>query len=306
VRVVEMEGKPQPDVHIAFAGPLVGVREVNGQEMPLDFSASPVKISNGEMAVSLGPYELRTFAVRLAPASAKLAAPRSQPVALTYDLSVASADGTKSIRGFDAEGRAVPAEMLPASIDYGGIEFKLAPASGRNAVAARGQSIALPAGSFNRAYLLAASSAGDQKAAFRAGDKPTELTIQDWSGFLGQWDTRTWNKRQVTLPPRPGAPVDAPPRTRTTLEYTGLKPAFIKPAPVAWFASHRHTASGENEPYAYSYLFAYSIDLPAGARTLVLPENANIRILAVTVAQESDRTDPAQPLYDTLERPADK
>jgi len=87
-----------------------------------------------------------------------------------------------------------------------------------------------------------------------------------------------------------------------TPEYAGLQPGFIKRPPVAWFASHRHTADGANEPYAYSYLFAYSTDVPANAKTLTLPDNDKIRILAVTVANESGQVRPAQPLYDTLER----
>lgn len=308
VRMVEMEGKPQPDVRVVFAAPLVAVREVSGQEEDIapDNGAAQATISNGELATSFGPYQLRTFAVKLSPAGAQVAAPQSQPVALLYDLSVASADGAKSSGGFDGEGRTLPAEMLPASLDYAGIAFKLAPAGKPNAVAAKGQSIALPAGGFNRLYLLAASAEGDQTSAFRVAGQAVELTIQDWSGFIGQWDTRTWKKGQVTLPPRLGAPPDAPPRTRTTLDYTGLKPTFIKRAAVAWFASHRHTANGENEPYAYSYLFAYSMDLPAGAKTLVLPDNGKIRILALTAAREGGRVEPAQPLYDTLERPPEK
>jgi alpha-mannosidase len=92
---------------------------------------------------------------------------------------------------------------------------------------------------------------------------------------------------------------------RTVSEMTGLTPGFIKRAPVAWFASHRHDTDGTNEPYAYSYLFAYVIDLPAGASTLTLPDNDRIRILAITVADEPNRLQPAHPLYDTLERGAD-
>jgi alpha-mannosidase len=306
LRAVEMEGKPQQDVRFAFAAAVTAVREVNGQEMPLEISESKATISAGELATSFGPYELRTFALKLAAAPAKAAPRQSQAVILPFSLSTASADGTKSFGGFDAEGRALPAEMLPSSIDYAGIKFKLASAGKPNAIAAKGQSIALPAGSFNRVYLLAASTSGDEQATFRTGGKATQLMIEDWSGVIGQWDKRLWNKHQVALPPRQGAPPDAPPRTRTVLEYTGLEPAFIKRAPVAWFASHRHTATGENEPYAYSYLFAYAVDLPAGVKTLVLPVNDKIRILAVSVVRESERTDPAQPLYDTLERPLEK
>ena len=67
-------------------------------------------------------------------------------------------------------------------------------------------------------------------------------------------------------------------------------------------ASHHHTAEGLNEPYQYSYLFAYGIDLPPGAKTLTLPNNDNIRVLAVSVADEGPQVKPVQALYDTLSR----
>ena len=53
-------------------------------------------------------------------------------------------------------------------------------------------------------------------------------------------------------------------------------------------------------PYSYSYLFAYSMELPAGAKTLQLPQNEKIRILAISVAEENEKLNPAQPLYDAL------
>jgi alpha-mannosidase len=225
---------------------------------------------------------------------------------LPFNRVVASNDGartTAGASGFDDEGHALPAEMLPAEISYAGINFRLATATnGAQAVVAQGQTIRLPLGKFNRLYLLAASADGDQKATFRIGDDARELTIQNWSGFIGQWDDRTWNQKQEQLPPRPGAPPSAPPRVRAVLEYTGLKPGFIKRAPVAWFASHRHSAEGANEPYVYSYLYAHSVAIPAGARTVTLPDNDKIRILAITVSDESNEVRPAQPLYDTLER----
>ena len=169
-----------------------------------------------------------------------------------------------------------------------------------NAVVAKGQTIQLPAGKFNRVYVLAASADGDQKAIFRVGGKAVDAMIQDWGGFIGQWDDRIWKSKEVPIPARAGAPA----RTRTDPygEMVGLKPGFIKRADVAWFASHCHTAGGANEPYAYSYLFAYPLDVPAGATTLTLPDNEKIRILAISVAQEGATAKPAQPLYDTLER----
>ncbi|MBP1603670.1 MAG: hypothetical protein H6Q09_842, partial [Acidobacteria bacterium] len=44
------------------------------------------------------------------------------------------------------------------------------------------------------------------------------------------------------------------------------------------------------------------IEVPAGARTLTLPTNERIRILAITAANEGTLVRPAQPLYDTLAR----
>src|ERR1019366_1669806 len=67
--------------------------------------------------------------------------------------------------------------------------------------------------------------------------------------------------------------------------------------------SHHHNAAGQNVAYSYSYLFGYGIDLPAGAKTLKLPNNDKIRILAVSVAHEDSGVEPVQPLYDVLPSP---
>ena len=316
VRLVEIDGKKADDVRVSFAGSVTAAREVNGQEQPL----TSATINKSELVTSFTPYQVRSFAVKLAAPTANLTSSQSQPVALEYDLSVASHDGRPADGSFDAQpnnqnasqGKALPAELLPREITYAGIRFNLAPTGKPNALVPRGQTINLPDGKYNRIYLLAAAANGDQKATFNVGDKSFPLTIQDWTGFIGQWDDRRWSQKELQIPPRtppPGTPPDIAAqmqRTRTRIdpygEMTGIVPGFIKRAPVAWFASHRHSADGANEPYAYSYLFAYSLERPAGARTLVLPNNDRIRILAITVATESGDVRPAQPLYDTLER----
>jgi alpha-mannosidase len=317
VRMVEMRGEKAPNLHAAFAGPVTAAREVNAQEMP----QGPATVVKGELETSLGPYEIRTFAVKLAAPVKTLPPTHSQPVELKYDLATASEDGIPSKRGFDAAGQSLPAEMLPTTLPYGGISFHLGPVwtDHPNALVARSQTIPLPSGKFNRVYILAAAD-GDQVATFRLGDKSADLNIQDWQGYIGQWDTRTWIDHivEVTIP-EPAADdhsrqaerarrlrayvQDHGPGWLTTHnepEYTGLKPGFIKRAPVAWYASHHHTAQGANEVYAYCYLFAYSLDIPEGATALTLPDNDKIRIMAVTVADQTGNLRPAQPLYDTL------
>lgn len=315
VRLVELDGKPAANVRVSFGGSVSSAREVDGQERPIGAAT----VAKGELITSFLPYQIHSFAVKLAAPSARPSVLQTLPVPLNYDLSVASRDGRPGDGSFDwlpnnqnaSQGKALPAEMLPRDIAYAGIRFTLAPAGKANALVSSGQTVTLPAGKFNRVYLLAAAI-GDQRATFTVGDKPVELAIQDWTGFIGQWDARRWIPKETQIPgrtPPPGTPPDLAAqmqRTRTRVdaygEMAGITPGFIKRAPVAWFASHRHAADGANEPYAYSYLFAYTIDLPVGAKTLTLPNNERIRILAVTVANEVGEVRPAQPLYDTLER----
>lgn len=303
IRLVEMDGRPASGVELRFAAPVVSAREVDAQERPV----GPATVRNGALVADFGAFQPRTFALRLGPPPVSVAAPRSQPIRLSYDVAVATRDGERAAGGFDASGRSLPAELLPETVEFGGVRFALAPggAGQPNAVAARGQTIRLPGGRFTRLYLLAAAAEGDERGVFRVGDREVDLTVQGWTGYVGQWDNRVWRRREEPVPPRPGTPAPppgTPPRMRTVLEYAGLTPGFIKRAPVAWFASHHHTAEGVNEPYAYSYLFAYAVDLPVGARTLTLPQNPKIRVLAVTVADAGPEVRPAHPLYDTLER----
>jgi alpha-mannosidase len=283
VRIVEIDGKPIENLRLVFAAPLTAAREVNGQEMPI----GKATVKDGTLRTNLTPYQLRTFAVKLGGARHR---PGGEAAGVPLVLQVDQAT-------FDIGGRTLATEMLPPTIDYRSIQFKL---HGSGAVIPHGQTIPLPSNA-RRLYVLAAAD-GDQQAMFRIGDRSAEITVQDWTGFIGQWDNRTFIRKQEPLPPPPDLPPGAPPRMRTLLEFTGLTPGFIKRAPLAWFASHRHAADGTNEPYAYSYLFAYSFEVPAHAKTLTLPDNDKIRILAITASDERSPIRPAQPLYDTLGR----
>ena len=284
VRLVELDGKPQSDVKVSFAAPIASAREVNGQEQPVGSAT----VSDGALVTSFGGYQPRTFALHLTAPSARAAQVTSTSVTLAYTLATASNDGDRSMGGFDGKGDALPAEMLPSQIQFNGVRFQLAPAKtgALNAVVAKGQTINLPSGRYNRVYLLAASANGDQKATFEAGDKKTELNIQDWGGFIGQWDNRQWSSAD-SAHGKYG-------------EMIGLMPGFIKRANLAWYASHHRDAAGKNVDYAYSYLFGYVIDLPPAAKTIRLPSNENIRILAISLADENPEVKPARPLYDVL------
>jgi alpha-mannosidase len=298
VRLVELDGKPQPNVKVSFAAPIRSAREVNGQEQP----AGAATDADGVLVTSFTAYQPRTFAVRLAAPPAKVASVRSLPLLLKYDLAVASRDGAHSTNGFDGQGNALPAEMLPAQITFNDVEFRLAPATtasthnaALNAVVSRGQTLALPGGDYNRVYVLAASADGDQKASFKTGSTNVDLTIENWGGFIGQWDDRQWIAKDIPIARLPGKT-----EHDDYAEMTGIKSGFIKRADLGWYCSHHHNAAGENVPYGYSYLFAYPIDLPPGSKTIQLPDNDKIRILAISLAEENPEARPVQPLYDVL------
>lgn len=284
VRLVELDGKPQANVKLSFATPISSAREVNGQEQPV----GPATVTAGTLVTSFGGYQPRTFALHLTAPSARATPLTSTPMSLTYTLATASNDGDSSTAGFDGKGAAFPAEMLPTQILFNDVRFQLASAKTGvpNAITAKGQTIDLPSGTYNRVYVLTASANGDQKGVFEAGGKRIELNIQDWGGFIGQWDNRQWSSTD-TAHDKYG-------------EMTGLTPGFIKRAELAWYFSHHHDAAGKNVDYAYSYLYAYAIDLPPGAKTLKLPANDNIRILAISVALENPEVNPVRPLYDAL------
>ncbi len=298
IRMVELDGKPEANVRVSFASPVRSAREVNGQEQPV----GPAVIKNGELLTSFTAYQPRTFAIRLQPPTVKVAPVKSQPVTLHYDVAAASNTGSQASNGFDGKGNALPAEMLPATIAFHGVEFALAPAkTGEpDAVTADGQTIALPKGDYNRVYVLAASASEDQNATFHIGDQAHTLKIENWGGFIGQWDDRQWVGKDVTVPSRMGQ--SARTEHDDYAEMTGIRPGFIKRADLAWYCSHHHDSTGKNVAYSYSYLFGYSMPVPAGAKTITLPKNDNVRILAISVAWENSEITPTQPLYDTLVR----
>ena len=111
VRMVETDGKPEPDVQVKFAGPVAAAREVNGQELPV----GRAQVSRGALIASFRAYQPRTFAVRL---GARAGQAGNGPIAAG---GAAIRPGRRQQRRHKIRGRirrkgnAMPAEMLPAN-----------------------------------------------------------------------------------------------------------------------------------------------------------------------------------------------
>ena len=104
------------------------------------------------------------------------------------------ADGDRRAGAMDAEGRSFPAELLPRRLVSAGVAFALAGDDGDNAVRARGQRLDLPAGDWERVELLAAATDDVAAARFAVGDEPQAIGVQSWTGFVGQFDDRIWDR----------------------------------------------------------------------------------------------------------------
>jgi alpha-mannosidase len=282
VRLQELSGRPAAGVNIRRAAPSdQNLEEVDGQERDIARSSGTINMpAYGLRAFSIDPWSLN-HGQRIPP-------PSSQPLALPFNVDVVTptrpASSNKPATGFDSDGRTIPAEMLPSTLRCEGVTFNFGAAGSPNAVSCRGQKIALPPGSINRVYLLAAASNGEAKVTFHIGDQPIDLTIQDWGGYIGLPDDRIWKGSNY-----PEADYEWHNR------FAGIAPGFVRPDPVAWYSSHRHAPDGSNEIYDYCYLFKYRIDLPVNARTLTLPDEPRVKILAATAAYNENDAVAAPP-----------
>jgi alpha-mannosidase len=221
---------------------------------------------------------IRSFAVKFEKAAQALAKPVQTSVALPFNQDAISSDNNRA-DGNMANGLTLPAELVPTEITSEDINFKMGSTTdgAKNVVAAKGQKITLPAGEYNKLYILAAATK-DTQGELKVGKQTTQLEVQNWTGFVGQHYGRKL--------------------TEDKLKVTEITNAFSKRDNIAWYASHCHSAKA-NEAYQYSYLYKYEINLPKGAKSVTLPQNENIKIFAITVANNTNEdVTPLQPLYD--------
>jgi alpha-mannosidase len=296
IRLQEITGQPANGVTVKLAGGIATAREVNGEEDEV----GEAQLINGILSTELSPYQVRTFALTLSPPTSTLSPPSSQSVQLDYNMNVTEPDGS-----FDVSGRAFPAAQYPTSIISEDIKFDLTPQGGSNAMFCDGQTINLPNGDFNRLYFLAAAIGGDVTDSFSVNGNPVSLTIQEITGYVGQWYDS--GERWIAQSPGQQIPFNV-----------GETQAYIKRDTVAWYSSHLYQKNANNRPpvqpgyydvenqltdilaYEFGYMFMYCIDIDgASPTTLQLPENKNILVFALTLASNlNDETEPASVIYD--------
>ena len=265
VRFYETAGEGEQTASVEFAADILEAKELNGNE---DIKGE-ASFDGNRLDFKVGPFGMKTFLVKLKPYDGDSDKPVSVPVALPYDTKAASYNAFRAESNFDGKGNSYAAELLPDELYYNGVKFDLLDGTVENAVKCRKDTVALPSGEFNRLYVLAASTLRDTKCTFTVDGVEHQAVVPYYGGFIGQWG------------------------------HTGHTEGYLKPAEVAYVGTHKHSMlKNADLPYEFTYMFCIGLDIPKGARTLVLPDNPQVAVFAVSAANDLNNT--AVPACDLL------
>jgi hypothetical protein len=159
-------------------------------------------------------------------------------------------DGSTFSGGLDGGGAALSANLLGAGLVWAGTQFALGAAGANNVVAAAGQTINLPAGSFSALKFLAAAVNGNQ---------PNQTFVVTYTD--GTTDTFSQGVSDWFTPQNYGVESDA----------VGM--------------AYRDLSNGSRDARTF-HVYGYSLSLRPGkaVRSLKLPKNGKVIILAVSLA----------------------
>lgn len=267
VRVYEAAGKQAQKASIVFADNLVAAVEADGTEKTI----GKATFSGNRLEVSVNPNSIKTYKVRFA--SNKKVQTVAEPLPLVYDKKCFSWNEFKAAANFES-GYSYAAELIPAEMNVHGVPFKLETREELNGMACKGNVLKLSADcTYNRLYILAAAASDkDVKGIFRVGKYVREVIVPSYTGFIGQWG------------------------------HTGHTEGYLKDAEVAYVGTHRHSGEGD-QPYEFTYMFKFAIDLPEKATEVVLPDNKDIVIFAATLTDvAATSVCPASELFRTANK----
>lgn len=263
VRVYECGGKTKQNAQLTFAGSIVKAVEADGTEKEIGAAS----FAGNKLNVEVKPFGIKTYRVTLNDKALEQVA--SETVTLPFDRRCFSPNGFRNQADFSG-GNSYAAELLPnEGLTVDGVHFAFGDKDGVNGLSCKGNVITLPAGNkYNKLYVLAASAKGDREATFTAGSLKTTVQVPFYSGFFGQWG------------------------------HIGHTTGYLKNAEVAYVGTHRHSAS-EDEPYEYTYMFKYVINIPKGAKQVTLPNDENVVVFSATLVNEPERIANAGKLFGT-------
>jgi len=272
VRVNEGSGMAAQGVTLTVGEGIESAREIYASEENI----GPATVVDGKLVFDIDKYDVKSFALTLKPPATQVQKETWSTVELPYNIDVYSYNSDKADGGMTLMKDCFPAELVPDIVLSGATQYKMgSKADGAlNAVAAKGQTISLPSG-YNTLKILASSTVGDIAVPFRFGNSTTTVEVGDYSENIAGWDS-----------------------------FIMVREGYIKDQQPGFVATHRHT-DGKDNVAATTYMFAYSLDIPAGATSVTLPDNSGVLIYAATVVNDSAKLSVGSILYDTKE-PSEK
>lgn len=251
VRVYEIGGEKEQKATIVFAGNIVEACEADGTEKKI----AQAQFSDNSLSFSIKPFSIKTFKVRLTTSGLKRFELQYASLPLKYDQKCSSFNEFRAEGDFDA-GYSYAAELWPSELNVDQIPFKLGEKDIANGMSCKGDTLYLPQGeTYNKLYVLAAATDGDYMVPFKSGHIESKVYIPSYTGFIGQWG------------------------------HTGHTKGYLKKANVAFVGTHRHSST-DDEPYNFTYMFKVGIDIPKGARSIILPTNEKVVLFAATLVNE--------------------
>lgn len=264
VRINEASGKEQKNIELSVFGKITGATEIFASEE----YRRDVNVKGGKIVFDLKPYEIKSFKFSVKCDKTK-SKENCRAVELEYNAQGITPDDNKVNVILQASGCSLPAELIPEKLTVGGITFDMPSGDmNRNVLIPRGQEIAVPKGA-TKLYMLAASMLEDNEFTVKADNKERSFTVYAMREPVGQWD------------------------------MAGLgQVAKIKDAAVGFEFTHTHHPEG-NIANGKAYFFLYEIDV-RNCKTLTLPEDSKVVILAMTGVDRQSSTYLVTALTDTV------
>ena len=266
VRVYETSGKPT-NANVVFSRTIKSANTADGTEKVTGNAA----VQGNKMPVSLKGNGIGTYRVYFDETDEMR--PEMASVVLPYNRSVMTWNGYRQNGGLSG-GYSYAAEIMPEEIVANAVSFAINKTPGNNAVVCNGDTISLPAGKWSKLHLLMAADGdnNDVKAVVKVGNDTDTLMVPSYSGFIGQWG------------------------------HDGHTEGYMKEQRVAYTGTHRHSPSND-EPLEFTYMFHYTVDVPAGATSVILPKDRQLILFSATVTNgENERAVAATPLFTTANR----
>ena len=279
------------DVTITLPGNIESAKEVNllehdyDKDFYEDYQVKDLKIDGNKITFDIGKFEILTIEAKLTPSELEALTIPQESVALTYNQTATTSKSNRQYNRIDGGGLAEdPGMSMPEiqwpedGIDYQGINFSMGPKDAGNVVFGDGSTIDVSTdANYSKVYLVGfatgkdmASASGDFTVTYEDGSTTTKnIKFSNWRTDLSGWDREAW--------------IDNKPYVYDT---------------IAHFNTHYHQTHGTTGERGYTgimmecynYMFLYDIDIDDAktVKSITLPNNANMKIAAITLADPVD------------------